>query len=210
MAGAHPAIAQLDAEARLRFLEGRLARARRHAKIWNRVWNYGFLAAGAGYAALAPLFDDPDQESFQASLWVGAGKATVAGLFGLVRPLKVYSVKPRDSSVCARLAAAERAIALTARKERRMKGWRMWVAGFALNVAGVAVLGYLGHWQEAATSMLLGVPVGQIKIWTQPTVADDTLRAYRVGRLPTTSTAPKVSLTPGPGLGPGLGVRVDF
>lgn len=208
MAGTHPATANLDAEARLRFIEGRLRKARRYAKIWNRSWSLGFLATSAVYFGATPFFDDPDQESFQASLYVGGGKALIAGAFGFVRPLKVFSVKPKDQSLCARLAAAEKALRLTARKEKKMKGWAMWVAGFALNMAGLAVLGAMGHWQEAAVSAAIGIPVGQIRIWSQPTVAHDTLQAYRVGRIGGASTS-GTSITFGPGPGMGLSVRFE-
>jgi hypothetical protein len=176
------ASAQCDAataEARTVEIEAVLARDARNARRWDLGWaaTFGVLAGaqlGMAVAEWAPLQDFDDK--VEASLYVGAIKSGIGSVSHLVLPLRVARPGPRSGDACADLAAAERALQESAKKERETF-YLNHLGSLALNVGGLLYLGlHDDAWKEGVMSFALGYPVGLLSTYTQPR------RAWHLGR----------------------------
>lgn len=150
-------------------IDAHLAREARRARRWDNAWAITFAGLAAGQGALIAAEWTPTgfDDDIEAGLWVGVGKSVVGAASHLVLRLKV--VRPeRTGDACADLAAAERALRETARNERRTF-WLDHLGSFALNAAGLVLLGTrYDTWEEGLKSFALGYPVGLLSVYTQP------------------------------------------
>lgn len=173
LAPALPAAAGCDpveATARAVRIEAHLAAEARAARRWNVGWAITFaglsaVQLGAVGVEWTPFgeFDDDTREG----LYVGAAKAALASAARLAMPLRVER-PARTGDPCADLAAAERALRATARRERRAF-FVNHTGSVAFSLAGLLLLGlHYDTWEEGAISVALGYPVGLLSTYTMP------------------------------------------
>lgn len=172
LAGARAAAAcPADAGERAAAIRERLDGERRAAARWRWGWAAGFGAAALAQTAAFLTETTPTgdyDDAADASMKVGAAKATVGMAARIVAPIKV----PRPSvsgDACADLASAEAAFARAAKSERQ-SFWLNHVGGLALQVSGTLYIGLSvdDAWGDAAISFGLGWTVGLISTYTQP------------------------------------------
>jgi hypothetical protein len=135
----------------------------RRAGTWNGLWPGVFITAAVGTLALAPQFDD--DEGQRLSLYWSSAKSTIAAVAAIIKPLDVPTLPP-----CADEAQARAALERAARSERRGRHWMRHVESLALNAVGIGILGFgYGYWTDALVNTAVGLLVGEIRIFTQPT-----------------------------------------
>jgi hypothetical protein len=210
-----------DVRERLRFLQSRLKLEAPSARAWTWGWvAFNGLALGVqSYrgATAGKLADRTDD-------FVSAGKAAVGLLSGALRPLSATRGDAElrglpESSPSERrqkLALAERLLRRNAAEVDRRYSLLPHALNLALNIAGAAIVQGVSH--DAGTAWLsagIGVAVGELTIWTQPTRAKKDLREYEnrfIGHYADTdlSLVPLGSLAPGSGLVTGAALQLRF
>lgn len=190
IAGGTVALEAADARLRLRFLDEGLAREAYRARFWAWSWAgiYSALTAGNGILALtASSTDDKIDDA------VGAAASFVGLAVLIVLPLKIMRDQrwlarrlrraPAGEDPCAPLADAERLLLRDADSEAFGSGPLVHAGNFAFNIGIALLLGVgFGHWKQAAITGLVGIAIGEIQAFTQPTGAVRLLRDYRAGR----------------------------
>jgi hypothetical protein len=188
-----PALASVDAESRLRFLEWAFDREIREVDIWSWTWGSAYVAGSVAQGIIAGVIPD---RGLRIDLTVGSIAAGFGALslFGL--PLRV-TLLLRDArgawsetDRCRLLAQAEATLVEAADRERLASSWVPHVGNVLLN-AGIALilgLGY-GRWTSAAISGGIGVAVGEANVLSQPHHLPGLLERYRAGRIDDASGA---------------------
>ncbi len=211
-----PAVASIDAERRLAFVEGALDRAGEQSAKWGGFWRATFQTTAVVQFALAKV---AKRDADRIDLVAGGIKSSVGFVFALVFRLPAerhdgaWGDRPwREGSLCERLASAEQALERDAKFERRGRSIGMQALGLGFNVA-VGVVQFVMHrrlW-SVALATLTGGTVGELRVFTQPTIANDAFTAYQSGAVSSTKTALHVVplVVPHPG-GAELGVAVSF
>jgi hypothetical protein len=170
--------------ARLRFLEGRLARHARYAKRWWRAWN-AMYGGGIVFSGTLAGFDDGRGE--RAGHVVEAVKSGIGLAHNFVAPPVVRdapqvlaAIDPSAPDGCARrLAQAEEILYRAAEQaHRERRAWRPHLANLALNLGGAAIVAEGFHEGTGWSSGALGLVFGEVHIWSFPWQAVDTLRDY--------------------------------
>jgi len=189
-AGGGPALAQIDPELRLHFIDDHLARTAHRARIWTWGWGIGIGVATVGN--LIPLaFVAPED---RIDWYVGAGTTVIGVVPLLIAPLDVVAdsqalrarlaARTQTDDICALLADAETKLVRDA--QNQAGGQRLWlhVGNVVLNT-GVGLFLALGyhHWTAGAFNAIFGSAIGEAIILTQPTSTMDDLRTYRSGAL---------------------------
>jgi len=188
MAGGGAALASIDPEVRLRFIDERLARTAHRAQVWTWGWGIGIGVATVGN--LVPLaFVAPED---RIDWYVGAA-TTVIGVVPLViAPLDVVAdsrslratlaARTSTADVCALLADAEAKLARDAQNQADGQRWWLHAGNVALNT-GVGLFLALGyhHWGAGVFNAVFGTAVGEAIILTQPTSSITDLRTYQSG-----------------------------
>lgn len=210
-----PGVASVDAEQRLAVVERALARAEDQSVKWGGFWRATFQTTAAVQFGLS-LAAKTDADRID--LVAGGIKSSVGLVFSFLFRLPAerhagpYADRPwTEGPLCARVAAAEEALERDARFERRGRSIGMQALGLGFNVV-VGVAQYLLHkrlWSVLLASAT-GAIVGEIRVFTQPTVASDALDAYRTG-LPAPAARASIApyLLPHPN-GADLGVAITF
>lgn len=177
--------AELDA--RLEFIEARLASQRPGARKWQYGWTGFHAASAAGQVVLAVDADDSDDEI---NYLVGAAKSTGALAQMMIKPLPAvqsstrFDAMPsgtRDERV-ARLAQGEFLLSVNAERASTRTGWKRHLIGIGANLLGGGIIAAFGDSGDAVTSTLLGITVSEVNIWTEPSRAIDDLEDYRNNR----------------------------
>lgn len=176
-AGASAALAELDSEARLGFLQRGMRHAARQSRIW--AWSSAALFFAFGGFEFLGATHAPDYGD-RVDLWVGTASLT----FTLVQmtafmPLvtidqwaldKRLRRDPPGAGRCALVAEAERLLARDARSERIATGAAMQAATIVFNIGAALVLGIaFDRWTSATINLFSGAAIGEIQILTQPT-----------------------------------------
>ncbi|QRK06676.1 hypothetical protein JQX13_42465 [Archangium violaceum] len=186
--GASAAVGELEPSRRLAFIQSHLHEDARRARIWTGAWGASYSVLTLGQLTLAPLFAPAEQPDF----YVGA-ISSVGGVAALLAvPLAVMEDSPTLDALAARqqgpvdcevLAEAERLLVRSARSEEEGRSWVMHGANVLYNVLTGLVLGlFFDRWPSAAITAATGWLLGEVMILTQPTGAQDALRAYREGK----------------------------
>jgi hypothetical protein len=200
-----PALASVDAESRLHFLEWAFDREIRDVDIWSWTWGSVYVAGSAAQGIVAGVTSD---RGLRIDLTVGSIAAGFGALslFGLplrvTLPLRDARGAWSDADRCRLLAQAEATLVEASDRERLATSWVPHVGNVLLN-AGIALilgLGY-GRWQSAAISGGIGVAVGEANVLSQPHHLPGLLERYRAGRLEEASggSAPSFTLAGGAG-----------
>jgi hypothetical protein len=183
---AAPGLATRDPAERTSFLQARIDTAARRSRIWAASWGAGLGALTIGQLAIAPTVAREERADF----WVGAAASGIGALSRAVFIPVVLRERRRlarlggSTTACERLAATERAVAISAKGERQ--GRALWMHGLSLAYnAGVGLVLGLAFDRPVAGNRLaaLGAVIGEVMIVTQPTVMLRTLKDYRAGTL---------------------------
>ena len=191
IAGGSPALAAIDAETRLAWLDRRLAADAARARIWAVTWGVAYGTITVVQLALLPTADTTGE---RAEKIVGATASFIGVLAGVALPLKVMGDQrwwarhlrgaPADADPCALLNTAELLLVRDAESEAFGVGPLVHVGNFAINIAAGLVLGLgYGRWGAFGYSTLVGIVVGEVQASTQPTDVVEDLRLYRAGEL---------------------------
>lgn len=178
-----------DAEVaqRIAFLQDRLVRGERSAKIWWHAWYTGYLTLTVGQGILAGAVKDP---GFRAERAVGAVMSSLgAGALGVFDFPARYAgsaiqALPEDTPAERRrkLAAAERLLQKSAEGEAFGRSWLSHAACGAVAVGAGFLLGFAYKRGWAALTTVAGsLAISELQIWTQPTAAIGDWKAYREG-----------------------------
>jgi hypothetical protein len=183
-AAAGPEIPDAEVAQRLAFIEARLMKGERSAKLWWHIWYGSYLGLTVGQGVLAGAIND---KGLRADMGVGAVTsalgAAALGIFDFparhagstVRALPAGTPVERRAA----LARAEKILEKAAEGEAFGRSWISHVAG--IGVAGAATLvlalAYKRGW-SSLTTLGAGIVVTELQIWTQPTAAIDDWKAY--------------------------------
>jgi hypothetical protein len=194
-----PAVATLDADARLEYLTGAFDREVHAIDSWSWTWG-GIYAAGtvAQGTALALISD----HATKIDLTVGTIAAGFGALSLTLLPLKLTlpmrsasgaaKRKQPGDDPCLALAAAERTLLSVEKDQALATGIVGHIGNVAVNLGLVLLLGLgYGHWVPAALSGGIGLAVGETNAFTQPHHLAEVVAQYRAGQLD--STPAKVS-----------------
>lgn len=198
--GGVPALAAIDAETRLAFLQGRLDAAARAARIWTGSWAGIYTALAIGSFALVPVVHKHERVDYYFS-----GATSVIGLASLgLSPLRAMRDAPWlrrrvHLDLCSQLADAERLLVRDAASEAECKKLYVHLGNIALNMGSLLVLGFVfRRWEAAALQGVAGTLIGELMIATTPSQASDALEAYRAGTLKSGRPPPRISLVAAP------------
>jgi hypothetical protein len=156
----------VETKARLEALRALLDSESARADAWTWGWSGAYVMITI--AQLVPVaFVDADT---RIDLWVGAVSSVVGAVLQGALPLRVPSAEGLPDEPDAALAEAERRAAEGAEHERQFAAWYSHCVNVAVNaIAGLVLgLGYQ-HWVSAALSFGVGVAVGEVVLFTQPT-----------------------------------------
>jgi hypothetical protein len=189
-AGGGAALAEIDPELRLHFIDERLSLTAHRAQVWTWGWGLGIGVATIGN--LIPLaFVAPEN---RIDWYVGAGTTVVGIVPLLIAPLDVIgdaralrarlAARSPSDDVCSLLADAEARLVRDAKNQADGQRWWLHVGNVALNT-GVGLFLALGyhHWTAGAFNAIVGSAIGEAIILTQPTSSIGDLQAYRAGSL---------------------------
>jgi hypothetical protein len=204
IAGGSEALANIDAETRLHWLDRRLAEDATRARIWAITWNMAFGTVVVVQLAVLPITDGTGA---RAERIVAATTAGIGVLAGAALPLKImgdqrwwekHLALSHGEDPCALLNTAELLLLRGAESEEFGISPIVHFGNFAINIAAGLFMG-LGYdrWNFFAYSTIVGIVVGELQIATQPTDAIEDLRLYRAGEL-TKSHPPRMSIIAAP------------
>jgi hypothetical protein len=211
IAGGSPALAAIDAETRLRWLDQHLASGAARARIWAWTWRAAYSGITIVEASLAATTNNP---SDRVSDIVGASSAFIGVAANVLLPRKVMgdqrwwarhyarSRGPEQSDVCSLLNTAELLFIRDAESEAFGVGPLVHVGNFLINIAGGLIIGYVdnGRWAPFLYTSLVGIAVGEIQVATQPTDVVEDLRLYRAGQLAGRPNPPRLGIAMAPQL----------
>ncbi len=222
MEGGSPALAAVDAEARLAFLRRVMRDQGRRATLWRLGWSGVGLALAAGQYGLIPFY--PADKRFEQAF---AGTASLYLPLSLnVFPLRIqeYSDVLERAAVdaetaqghmmpCLILDRAEEQLVLAARAEARLTGPLMQVTTVVLSIAYGAIFAF--GFKDVVGTLENGIGalvVGETQFFTTPRGAVRALESYRRGDLSgAPAEPPRVSWSLAPlGAAPGIAVRASF
>jgi hypothetical protein len=168
---------------RIAFLRDALARDASASRTWFMIWVGAYTLSTAGESILAVSATDP---GIVADARVGAVKSAIGWVSLVVLPppsLRAPAFlppRPTDEERAAFIAAEEKRLEDAADAERFAHSWLAHVGVAAVNVAGGL---YLWQHDNRLTSgiitSLVGTAIGEIQIWTAPTIAIAALKDYR-------------------------------
>jgi hypothetical protein len=184
-----PALGELDARARLRFIRDQLAHDAHYARIWQASW-IGIYGASTTANVVGLALSNNETDYIDWGLGVGS---SVVGLLTSAIPRKVMgdSLKlaqrigdsPRGEDPCVLVAEAERVLLRDADDEAFNSGWLAHTFAFTFNIGIGVALAAIGHLQEAFIHGFSGLIVGELTVITAPRGAVNALRHYRLGQL---------------------------
>jgi hypothetical protein len=220
IAGGSPALAAIDAETRLRWLDRRLAEDATRARIWAITWGMAYGSVVVIQLALLPITDETGE---RAERVVAATSAAIGVIAGAALPLKImgdqawwekHLAASRGADRCALLNTAEQLLLRGAASEAFGISPLVHVGNFVINIAAGLVLG-LGYdrWGAFGYASVVGIFVGEIQVATQPTDVIEDLRLYRAGELSAASHRPRLGIAAAPIIRPdggGAAVTIHF
>ena len=211
-----PGMPESEMEERERFLDEAIAHNARLSRVWHGIWTAGY---GLGFVVEAARAVSAKHHSPRFDLSYGAAKAAFGVAGRMARPVRaVFGPTPDQlypggshAEHAERLLAAEAMLRLDAKQNDNRYKWYGHAINVALNLAGGLVSGLVYHdWARGASSISIGIAVGEASIWTQPWQAKRAYKEYkkRYGLSGSSSGASSLSSTPGAaskvGHGPGL------
>jgi hypothetical protein len=208
IAGGSDALAAIDAEARLAWLDGRFKVDAARARIWATTFGLLYGALTVGQFALLPTVHTTGEQAEKITggilSFIGVGAIVVLPLkiMGDERWWKKHRARVGSGGdPCALLNTAELLFVRDAESEAFGVGPLVHVGNFIINIAGGLVLGLgYGRWSAFAYQSLVGIAIGEVMTATQPTDVIEDLRLYRAGQL-VPPTKPRLGLAFAPLVG---------
>ena len=186
-AALHDGIGNAELDARLAFIDSRLALQRPGARTWQYGWT-GFYSVGA--AAQALLAVDADDSDDQVNYIVGAAKSAGALAQLMIKPSPAVQSSSLFQSMpsrtreerLARLARGEALLRENADRASSRRSWKRHLAGIGANLVGGAIIAAFGDDGDAVSSTLIGIAASELTIWTEPSRAIGDLEDYSTGK----------------------------
>ncbi|MGZ3408502.1 MAG: hypothetical protein ACXVAN_18755 [Polyangia bacterium] len=167
--GGTPALAAIDADVRLRWLDQRLAADAARARIWAWTWRAAYTGITIGEVVLAVTANDTES---RAADIVGATSAFIGVAANIILPLKImgdqswwqkHYARSRGDDPCALVNTAELLLLRGAESEAFGVGPLVHVGNFLINIAGGLVLGLAyNQWAAFAYTSIVGIAVGEV------------------------------------------------
>lgn len=185
--GGSAALASRAPEDRAAFLLAETRSARAQSETWSAVYATGYLGLAAGQLALGVALDDEER---LIDYQIGAATSMIGVASMLILPPAILLQQPSVETLapaaadgdCLALARAERVLIEGAASEAFGTSWLMHVGSALFNIATGLYMGLRhDHWVSGAISVVIGIAVGELQIWTRPTPLTGALRAYRAG-----------------------------
>lgn len=188
--GAVPALAEIDARARLTYVRAVMEDQARRGRRWSVAWAIAGLGLAAGNFTQVALADTADD---RIDPLVGGAASLFIPAALLVKPLEVMGAQrtleadveklgsaPKSEELCATLGRAERLFVESADDEAFSAGifTHLFVIAGNGTIALFLGLGY-DHWKGALLNGGGGLLISEFQIFTQPTGAVDGLARYR-------------------------------
>jgi hypothetical protein len=199
IAGGSPALAAIDAETRLRWLDQRLAVDARRARIWAVTWGMFYGTVTIGELAIMTTQTTAGEKADNVA---GAATAFIGLLSIAVIPLQImpdqrwwekHLKAHRGDDLCALVNTAEQLLVRDAQSEAFGVSPLIHVGNFVLNIAAGLALGLAyNRWAAFGYTTLLGIAVGELQAGTQPTDAVEDLRLYKRGELDARPRPPRL------------------
>jgi hypothetical protein len=194
-AGGSAALLAIDGQVRLDWIDARLTRGARRARLWT--WGWGTALVVATGANLVPVAYVAKGDRID---WYTGAVTTVIGIVPLViAPLDVVgdaktlharqqaaraAGADSDDDVCRRLAEAESLMVSDAKNQEDGQRWWLHAGNVVLNTGVGLFLGFgYHHWGAGAFNAIFGMAVGEAIILTQPTDTVGDLKRYRAADL---------------------------
>ncbi len=195
-----PALADMNAEARIAFLEKAFDREIADVDLWSWTWGSIYAGVAVAQAVVIPLVHDYGTHVDLAVGAVSAGIGAIS-LFGLpleiTLPLRTARLHGDDAQRCRLLAELEATLFRVEKQQRLATGWVPHAGNVAFNAALALVLGWgFGRWPSAAISAGIGTAVGETNILTQPHHLSQVIDLYRGGVLDDPGAPVSWSFTP--------------
>jgi len=147
-------------------LQATLQSERKHSKYWQNGWT-SFFIADMGVKALIISTSDQDDKKYDAK--VEFVKSSIATVAMFLRPMNAHSLGDelkKDLSESERQRIMIQAI----ERQQRERSWKAHAGSVALNLAGSAFIWFDDDRKsDAVIKFVLGMLVGEIKIFTSPT-----------------------------------------
>lgn len=185
-AGGKEALAGVDGERRLRWIDAHLSTTAHRARVWTWSWGTGLVVATIGNIVPIPFVARQDRIDW----YVGAGTTLVGIVPLLIAPLDVVDdarglratldAEGAAPDVCRLLVDAETRLVRDAQNQANGQRWWLHVGNVLLN-SGVGLFLALGyhHWGAGAFNAVFGSAIGEAIILTQPTGTIEDLARYR-------------------------------
>jgi hypothetical protein len=192
-------LADVDVELRLAYLDSEIDLEVERLHTWSFSWGSLYAAAGAVQLGAIGFTTDP---GLHTTLAVGTISAAVGALSlfilpqRIIGPLRHVRTRWAEPDRCRLLADTERVFAEAARNERLGTSWVGHAGTVLINLGLLLILGLGYHrWTDGAISAGIGLAVGELNLWTQPTHLKGALERYhRLG----SSAPPGASLALAP------------
>lgn len=172
-----------DIDARLDFLEARIATQRLHAEIWWKGW-LAFYSIGAVVQGVRITWADSPAE--RADLVISSIKASGGAIRYLVDPyIGIRGLDPAPygawgESKAARLERAEDIARRNAEQTNAFGPWFAHLINLGVNGTGAIIVGAgFDDWEQGLISAAIGFGVGEVALFTAPWEADSDLREYQ-------------------------------
>ena len=167
------------------WIQQRLDDETAHAQWW---W-YGWLAQNAaGTVASAAIAGATNDVDLREDMIVSSASALI-GTFGILffpltahhaaADLRHYRADPLTQDRDLQLRYAETLLRKSAEAEELGRSWLAHLSNVLIVGAGSAILAAFGNYGSAALNAGIGIPVGEILIWTQPTQAIEDWETYQ-------------------------------
>jgi MFS family permease len=187
--GGSSELAELPIDERMAFLLGRTRSGHEAATLWSVTFAVGYLGLAAGQLGAMVLLGGLEEN---VNLWVGAIAAVIGVGTRILMPRAVLADRAlieelapaAASGDCEALARAEAVFVRDAEDEAFGSSWLIHVGAILFNLARGVYLGLVhDEWISGAIGAGIGIAVGELQIFTQPTDLVGALEQYRTGRL---------------------------
>ncbi len=189
--GGSPALAAIDAETRLAWLDRRLRIAGQHDLLWAAMWGSVYGALTVGQLALWPTSNN---HTDRAEKVVGASASFIGTLSTVILPPKAiadarwwarhYALAAGHDDPCVLVNIAEQILVRDAADDEFGSGPLVHLGNFIINGAAGFILGFgYGDWKAWGYTTIVGIVVGEVQTATRPNESLEDLRRYRRGEL---------------------------
>ncbi len=196
-------MADAEIDERITYLEQSLDDISMPYTYWQYGW--GGLYAASAVSNLASALDEDDHDD-EVLAWVSALKASAALTKMKLQPVPILSISNTDflsnetllvddalgegllqdesadnlrALKLLRLQEIERKLEATALRSDERYQWKTHATTLGVNLVAAAMIATWGDSDDALSSAAIGISMGELAIWTQPTKASQTWQTYQ-------------------------------